>query len=270
MELSDLLDRENAHVREKEAEALAILKSYGGSAIQQYENAKRQVGHILPHSELGTFVSLEATEMFKRGRKEATILLFDAYAETAFRFVGDAEAFIALLGQPICKRVRATLDVLDDHEAELRKLEWTRRAWKRKKPTLLGRVWDRFRPRVRHSVERPSLAQGPASDSPDSQPPDTNVKMSVPLSVTGEIPAATGGDAVMPEPEFPTRALWLADRLRERSWNKNDVASHNGPDRKTVQKILDGYAVREDVLEKLANALSQKRSTVEVLDIPQN
>jgi hypothetical protein len=68
---------------------------------------------------------------------------------------------------------------------------------------------------------------------------------------------------------FPARAAWLKDRLRERSWNKHDLSSHGGPDHKTVQKILDGLSVREDVLEKVAKGLSMKNAEVNVLDIPQ-
>ncbi len=64
-------------------------------------------------------------------------------------------------------------------------------------------------------------------------------------------------------PEDPSRlyrrAGWLADRLQERNWSKHDVSRHNGPDHKTVQKILDGDPVRADVLGRLAHALSTKR-----------
>jgi hypothetical protein len=77
------------------------------------------------------------------------------------------------------------------------------------------------------------------------------------------------------EAKFPVRALWLKERLDERAWNKHDVSRHSGPNHKSVQKILDGYSVREDLLEKLANALSQssssqKRSAVNILDIPRS
>jgi hypothetical protein len=68
----------------------------------------------------------------------------------------------------------------------------------------------------------------------------------------------------------PARAAWLKDRLSERAWNASDPHRQRGPDRKTIQKILRGEAVRDDVLEKLANALSKKFAKVELLDIPQN
>jgi len=67
---------------------------------------------------------------------------------------------------------------------------------------------------------------------------------------------------------FPKRAAWLKQRLQERAWNKNDVARFGGPDRRTVQRILDGFRVREDGLEQLAHALSKKGRKVEPADIP--
>lgn len=72
---------------------------------------------------------------------------------------------------------------------------------------------------------------------------------------------------------FLRRALWLAERLHERSWNKHDVERNNGPHHKTVQKILNGEHVREDVLKKLADALSGapvslKLPRVNLTDIP--
>ena len=73
-----------------------------------------------------------------------------------------------------------------------------------------------------------------------------------------------------PNPEFPNRAAWLAKRLLERAWNPHDVQRHGqgGPDHKTVQKILDGLPVREDVPEKVAIALSKKFGEVKLTDIP--
>jgi hypothetical protein len=68
-------------------------------------------------------------------------------------------------------------------------------------------------------------------------------------------------------PMFPKRAAWLNERLRERGWNKHDISRQGGPDHKTVQKILDGERVREDVLEKIAQALSNKLGKVTTLDI---
>jgi len=69
---------------------------------------------------------------------------------------------------------------------------------------------------------------------------------------------------------FPGRAIWLADRLQERSWSKHDVSRFGGPDQRTVQKILDGASVRADVLGGLAQALSKKLPKVDLMDIPRN
>ena len=69
-------------------------------------------------------------------------------------------------------------------------------------------------------------------------------------------------------PTGPTRAQWLTERLKERSWNKHDLKREDGPDHKTVQKILNGEDVREDILGKLASALSKKFHSVSAVDIP--
>jgi len=70
--------------------------------------------------------------------------------------------------------------------------------------------------------------------------------------------AEASGNRVSAEPEFPKRALSVKEELRKRFWDKNDVMRMGGPDRKTVQKILDGRSVRPEVLEKLVRALSKK------------
>jgi hypothetical protein len=67
---------------------------------------------------------------------------------------------------------------------------------------------------------------------------------------------------------YPNRAAWLKVRLGERAWNKNDVRRFGGPDRRTVQRILDGVKVREDGLELLASALSKKGQKITPSDIP--
>ena len=81
---------------------------------------------------------------------------------------------------------------------------------------------------------------------------------------------APDGRAADVGPPFPARASWLRDRLLERGWGNSDPSEYEGPDRKTVQKLLRGEAVRNDVLQKLADALSQRHAKVNVLDIPQN
>jgi hypothetical protein len=69
---------------------------------------------------------------------------------------------------------------------------------------------------------------------------------------------------------FPARVAWLNSQLRERGWGNSDPYKHGGPDRKTVEKILRGEPVRNDVLAKLAESLSKKKGSVNVLDIPQD
>jgi hypothetical protein len=81
---------------------------------------------------------------------------------------------------------------------------------------------------------------------------------------------ARGGTAAGPVPLFPKRAKWLSDRLRERSWNKHDLSRFGGPDHKTTQKVLDGFAIREDALAKVAEALSKRLGEVTVVEIPQD
>jgi hypothetical protein len=55
---------------------------------------------------------------------------------------------------------------------------------------------------------------------------------------------------------FPKRAEWLKRELAARGWTAEDVPKWRGPDAKTVRKILRGMSVREDVLSRLATALS--------------
>jgi hypothetical protein len=47
------------------------------------------------------------------------------------------------------------------------------------------------------------------------------------------------------------------------------LSRQGGPDHKTVQKILDGFSIREDVLKKVADGLSNK-GKVSLLDIPRD
>ncbi len=89
-------------------------------------------------------------------------------------------------------------------------------------------------------------------------------------SRTGRRAAAARGTDGVARPQFLRRASWLKDRLLERGWSNSDPSKYRGPDRKTIEKILRGEAVRNDVLEKLAEALSRKDAKVNVLDIPQD
>jgi hypothetical protein len=87
-------------------------------------------------------------------------------------------------------------------------------------------------------------------------------------AVPEQMAIAASGRRAGPQPEFPKRASWLRASLQERSWNKHDLARQGGPDHKTVQKILDGFPVREDVLGKVVAALAKKGGKPTALDIP--
>jgi len=120
--------------------------------------------------------------------------------------------------------------------------------------------WDTFHTALHTAISRrtlPALAEGLKQLPPVAPPPDHTVVDPIPET----------GDAAA---KFPIRAQWLADRLQERSWNKHDLYSNGGPDHKTGQKVLDGLAVRPDILEKIARALSMKVRQVSALDIPRD
>lgn len=87
---------------------------------------------------------------------------------------------------------------------------------------------------------------------------------------TGQTVGASGESTVRTRSQSSRsrRADWLRERLRERAWDKNDLARFGGPDRKTVQRVLDGFRVREDIVEKIATALSKKHAKVLLTDIP--
>ena len=82
--------------------------------------------------------------------------------------------------------------------------------------------------------------------------------------------AGKKGNLARPIPQFPNRAAWLKARLLERGWSKADPSNFGGPDRKTIEKILRGEAVRNDVLEKLVDALAKKHAKLSVVDVPQD
>jgi hypothetical protein len=70
---------------------------------------------------------------------------------------------------------------------------------------------------------------------------------------------------------FPKRASWVKERLRERGWDHNDPHRFSGPDRKTMLKILEGMAVKEDTLDKLVTSLNRKKLdglTITLLQVP--
>jgi hypothetical protein len=68
---------------------------------------------------------------------------------------------------------------------------------------------------------------------------------------------------------YSNRASWLATELRARNLTIAELSARGGaPDRKTLQKILQGAYVRGAILDKLADALSFKGKSVARVEIP--
>lgn len=93
-------------------------------------------------------------------------------------------------------------------------------------------------------------------------------------SGSAPVPAPQGGAAVSENKtvakRFPGRAIWLDERLRERSWDHNDPSGFGGPDRKTVLRMLDGLSVSPDSLRKIVIALNRNKigKSIGLLDVP--
>jgi hypothetical protein len=72
-------------------------------------------------------------------------------------------------------------------------------------------------------------------------------------------PAETPAKGSKPsDAQFPKRASWLKKRLAERGWDKHTLKRYGGPEHRTTQKILDGLAVQENVLERVIAGLQSK------------
>jgi hypothetical protein len=54
------------------------------------------------------------------------------------------------------------------------------------------------------------------------------------------------------------RAAWFDGELARRGWSIHDLEAHNGPSWKTSRRVLEGRAVKETVLVKIARAFSQE------------
>lgn len=83
-----------------------------------------------------------------------------------------------------------------------------------------------------------------------------------------EVPDGSVDDATCVKPEFPKRAEWVKEALCIRAWSTHDVERNRGPEHRTMAKILSGYGVRPDVLERLVTSLSSYRETVRLSDVP--
>ena len=112
------------------------------------------------------------------------------------------------------------------------------------------------------------LRTGFASQPPEidldailSQKLDSQKRRDVCTALFGSEADANSPAAVMPHSvsgsEYPKRAAWLNRSLRDLGWSDADPAAWGGPDRKTIQKILRGKPVTNNVLKKLADALSK-------------
>jgi len=197
MDLTDILAGENAYVKAKEAEALEIFGQHAGPAVKTLHRLRRKFGHVLPITVLGRFASPAEGELFTDGKRKATRILFDAYAETVFRRVRDPEDFIVLLGAieekvatkltfPCSEPPGAELTLIDWHEAELCRLAWVRTAWERAKPTAIRVLWQRLltllsggASRNGRSIAEPVAAENtsaPPTVMPDASPHGASVE----------------------------------------------------------------------------------------------
>jgi hypothetical protein len=245
--------------RAKDAEALAILTRCSHPATQMLDRAKQEYGSVLGVSQMGMFIDPAAEELYKIGKKNATRLLFDGYAEIVFSELLDPESFIAAL-IPIRTQVETTLPVIDAHQADLCRLEWTKLAWDRGAPNALRRFLKKWMDSWQQAEVGEQQSSTPVKDVPRV------IRTELPLSASSN----EDSDTAVTRDQFPKRASWLQDRLLERGWGNPDPAKWGGPDRKTVEKMLRGEGVRSDVLLKLAEALSKRGDKIDVLNIPQD
>jgi hypothetical protein len=121
-----------------------------------------------------------------------------------------------------------------------------------------------------HSVTAGGEAASPSKPAAQAGGPATRAEAQEQSQEAARIVDSARRSGAKAEATFPARASWLKDRLLERGWSNSDPSGYEGPDRKTVQKLLRGEDVRNDVLQKLAHALSQRHDKVNVLDIPQD
>jgi hypothetical protein len=161
MDLSSFLQGPGARV--KEAEALAILAANALPARRMLDAAKREFGEVLPISDFGVFISPIAEQNYKQGKKEATRLLFDGYAEIIFPHLPDAKTFIASLDE-IAARVNTALSVIDRDEAFLCRLAWEKMAWERAQPTWLGSAWRNLKAHFKRSTPCRKTERVPAEE----------------------------------------------------------------------------------------------------------
>lgn len=178
---------------------------------------------------------------------EATVRQFDIIA-----------SMIALTATDYASAVRVENSLT---EASTAVLTWLQRTigkgprWMRENisvPTAKARLQQRVAHWTAKTLQIVRESQRTVSEPPKAAPP---VELLAP-------PVETALET------FPERAVWLQEQLDARSWTVHDIERYNGPDWRTVRKILAGLPVKETVLEKLAQALSQKAGTVRLGDVP--
>lgn len=225
MDLSDILAGDNAYVKTKEAEALEILGVHTVPAMKTLDGLKREFGHVVPSRELVMLVSPAEGELYKDGKRKATRILFDAYAEITIRQIRDPEAFIELLRAiqekvvatmtfPCSAPAQAEVTLIDKYEAELCRLAWVKTAWERAsistsnaamtlpKPSLIQIVLRRLRALLSsgRSITQPSAAEKMSASrpaTPGSSPHEARVELAestVPAQPTTAANGQTGTD----------------------------------------------------------------------------
>jgi hypothetical protein len=85
-----------------------------------------------------------------------------------------------------------------------------------------------------------------------------------------EIRHADAVAATVPECLFPNRARWLKQETEKRMLSPYGLHQQGGPDRDTTRKILEGFPVRSDALDRLIQGLSSVGEKVLPAQIPEN
>jgi len=102
------------------------------------------------------------------------------------------------------------------------------------------------------------LPIGASKAQPETPPPGgpSTPELPAPEKPADELPPRE-------RPAFPERAAWLRRIMHERALSINALSQRRrAPDAKTLTKILRGEAVREDVLERLAEVLKVARHQI--------
>ena len=113
---------------------------------------------------------------------------------------------------------------------------------------------------------RPNAPQEPISE--DEQ--QARVNRIVKDLVQDNGPRSSAEQPPAPERRHPLRAAWLQKQLDEHGWSKYRLAAFGGPDPKSVQKVLDGLAVTEEVFQKVLQGLSAGGVKVDLDKVPKD